>query len=44
MYPTHRCMDTSYTFNESFMHDTNFDGFSLSLYEPCEFYCTRDSI
>jgi len=31
-------MDTSYTFNESFMHDTNFDGFSLSLYEPCEYH------
>ena len=32
-----RCTDTSYTFNESFMHDTDFDGFSLSLYETCEY-------
>ena len=30
------CTDTSYTFNESFIHDSAFDGFSLSLYEPCE--------
>jgi len=31
-----------YSFNESFLHDERFDGFSLSLYEPYEPQFTRD--